>query len=105
MAFNPLKAFQESFKDDLLLNIATGGQFAVAEVGIEALGQGAGATDLGKSLSKKQDQAPLIDPGQTEAETARLREEQERLRRQRQPGRRQTLLSLDPSSSSLLTGF
>lgn len=105
MAFNPFKAFAESFKDDLALNLVTAGAFGLNEVAIEGAGQALGQTDLGKSLKKEDPAAPLVNVD-SEDETSRLREEQERLRRERQPGRRQTLLNLNSSTSnSLITGL
>ena len=106
MAFNPFKAFAESFKDDLALNLITAGAFGLNEVAIEGSGQALGQTDLGKSLSKEDPAAPSLVNVDSEDETTRLREEQERLRRERQPGRRQTLLSLNSSNSNtLITGL
>jgi hypothetical protein len=103
MAFNPFKAFAESFKDDLALNLVTAGAFGLHEVAIEGVD-----SFLSSSTNKNVNSgnnSNLIDVD-SEDETNRLREEQERLRRERQPGRRQTLLNLNSSTSnSLITGL
>lgn len=104
MPFDPLREFGRIFSGSTersLLNIGTLGGAGLVESNI----RGAELLDdfIEQEGDFRRDQS-LLELDDESAEVARLRDERERLRQRRQPGRRQTLLSIQ-GDNALLTGF